>query len=202
MSRPARLTSLAVGAMLPLLACGSSSSSSSASSGGSLDCAWLASSSNCWKSTGAAASNCLPASSDTGKLSTDLKSCTFTTGQAVTFDPALTLPLPQQPNFNFTVTSGGNACFSFTQPDQHDFSETTTAGTASVSASGAAEVLTCPDGSSVSGSAQQVLQDLSCDGGALGGVPGTLWTSSNTSVTFTLLGAGTGGDLPVFSCSM
>lgn len=193
-----RAAPLAAGA-LALLACGGSSSSPG---GPPLDCAWLAGSANCWKSTGAAASGCLPASSATGKLSADLKSCTFTTGQVVTFDPALTLPLPQNPSFNFSVTSGGAACFAFVQPDQKDFSETTSAGTVSVSAGGASEIVTCPDGSSASASVQQALQDLSCDAGAFGGLPGTSWSSSSTSVSFSLLGAGSGGVLPVFDCSM
>jgi len=137
-----------------------------------------------------------------GKLSTDLKSCTFTTGQVVTFSQALTLPLPQNPDFNFSVTSGGKACFSFQQPSQTNFSETTSAGIASVGASAGSETITCPDGSSVSADEQQALQDLGCDAGAFGGLPGTEWASSATSVGFTLLGAGTGSGQPIFNCAM
>jgi hypothetical protein len=197
MSQGVRLSSLTAAAALALVACGSSSSSP-----GGLTCAWLGGSSNCWRNTAAAATGCLPAASDMGKLSTDLKSCTFTTGQVVTFSQALTLPLPQNPNLNFSVTSGGKACFSFQQPSQTNFSETTSAGSASVGASAGSETITCPNGSSVSADEQQALQDLGCDAGAFGGLPGTEWVSSPTSVAFTLIGAGTSGSLPIFSCAM
>jgi hypothetical protein len=196
MSHGVRVASLAAAAALSLVACGGSSSST-----GGLTCAWLAGSSNCWRSTAAAASGCLPASSDTGKLSADLKTCTYTTGQVVTFNPPLTLPLPQNPTFDFGITSGGKACFSFQQPSQTSFSQTTSAGTSSVNASTGSEVISCPNGSSVSADEQQALQDLSCDGGVFGGLPGTEWTSTSTSVSFTLLGAGMGGSVPVLTCS-
>jgi hypothetical protein len=197
MTLAARLASFAVAAALSLVACGGSTSSS-----GGLTCAWLGGSSNCWRSTAAAASGCLPSSADKGKLSADLKTCTYATGQVVTFNPPLTLPLPQDPTFDFTITSGGKACFSFQQPSQTSFSQTTSAGSSSVNASTGSEVVSCPDGSSVSASEQQAIQDISCDGGIFGGLPGTEWTSSATSVSFTLLGAGMGGGMPILTCAM
>jgi len=197
MRHAVRLVSPAVGVALLLLACGGSSSSST----GGLTCAWLQGSSNCWRSTAAAASSCLPASGDTGKLSADLKTCTYTTGQVVTFTPALTLPLPQNPTFDFSITSGGKACFSLQQPSQTSFSQTTSAGTSSVDVTAGSEVVSCPNGSSVSASEQQALQDISCDGGIFGGLPGTGWGSSATSVSFALLGAGM-GSLPILNCAM
>ncbi len=186
-------------ALLPILAmaCGSSST---AASGPPIDCAWLASD-NCWKTTAAGADSCLPASGAMGKLSADLTTCTYTTGQVITFDSPLTLPLPNQPNFNFTITSGGATCFRFQQSSQQGFSLTTHVGTASVAASGAGETIHCPDGSSYSASVSQALSDLSCDAGPLGGLPGTANSSSTGSVSFSLLGT-TGGDTPVLSCSM
>jgi len=192
-----RTTTLAVALLFLTVAC---ASSSSGASGPPIDCAWL-SSDNCWKTTAAAAESCLPASGATGKLAADRKTCTYSTGQVVTFDSPLTLPLPDQPNFNFTITSGGATCFRFQQSSQQDFVLTTHAGSATVTAAGGGETIRCPDGTSYAASITQALSDLSCDAGPLGGLPGTSWSSSTGSVTFTLLGTA-GGGASVLSCSM
>jgi hypothetical protein len=197
-------------------ACSSSSSGSGGSSGGgsgggpggTLDCAWL-SSDNCWKTTAAAAQSCLPASTEMGTLSADNKTCTYASGATVTFDTALTLPLPADPSqvtWNFTVTKNGQSCFVFHQQNnQNNISMTTSAGTASV-AVGADYTVSCPGGASYSASSSNVLSLLSCDAGVLGGFPGTTYESTATSVWLSMLGAGgmqslgPGGGIPLFNC--
>ena len=85
------------------IAC-SSSNGGDGSPAASLDCAWLAGN-NCWKSTISDAQSCLPPKDETGILSADMKSCTYASGAVVTFDQALVLPVPDEPMWNFTVTS-------------------------------------------------------------------------------------------------
>ena len=101
-----RTSFAAVGLALGTVVFGSSGcgGGSSGGSSASLDCAYLASD-NCWKTTAAAASSCLPAESEIGMLSADGSTCTFATGDVVTFTPALVLPLPTAttPTWNFTV---------------------------------------------------------------------------------------------------
>jgi hypothetical protein len=189
------------------------SSSSSGLSGAPLDCNWL-SSQNCWKTTVAAASSCLPATSvdggvgpgPQGKLSADGKTCTYPTGGAVvTFDSPLTFPLPDasHADWNFTVTTGSTQCMRFTQPGpQQGFTVATSAGTVSETVVGEGIQIRCPDGSEYA--AQNALDLLSCTGG-LSALPGDEWSSASGSggpndVTFLVLtGAPQGTE--VFNCS-
>jgi len=129
-----------------------------------------------------------------------MKTCTYTTGQVVTFSAPLTLPQPSQSYLTFSITSGGSPCFAWQQSSSQAFSMTTSAGTTSVSATAAGETLTCPNGSSVSASIQQALGDLSCDAGGFGGLPGTVSGSSTGSVSFGILGV-TNGTLDIFECA-
>ena len=69
---------------------------SSSSSNNNLTCQYLGGD-NCFKVTASAAASCLPASTETGTFSADHSTCTYATGDVVTFTPPLTLPLPQQP---------------------------------------------------------------------------------------------------------
>jgi hypothetical protein len=182
---------------LTLVTYGTGGCSNSNDAGASLDCAWLASD-NCWKTTAAAAASCLPATSAMGKLSADLTTCTYPTGQVVTFDPPLTLPLPEQPLFNFSITTNGMQCFAFHQPNQGGFTMTTSAGTVTTGGSLAYSV-SCPDGSKYS--TTDALELLACDAGTFGGLPGDFEASTNTSVTMSVLGTGEMA-VEVLNCQM
>ena len=176
-------------------ACSSSSSGSSGSSGGpggTLDCAWL-SSDNCWKTTAAAAQSCLPASTEMGTLSADNKTCTYASGATVTFDTALTLPLPSDPSmvtWNLTVTKSGQSCLGLHQSSGNDFSLSSSQGTTTAGVSTAGYTVSCPGGASYSATGANAIDLLSCDAGAFGGLPGTTYNSTATSVWLSLLGAG------------
>jgi hypothetical protein len=187
------------------VACSSSSSGSgSGGGGGAFDCSWLQSD-NCWKTTAAAAESCLPASTETGTLSADNKSCTFASGATVTFDSPLTLPTPQMPLWNFTVTKGGQTCLAFHESDGMHMSLKTSAGTTTYSADSSTVAVSCPNGSSYSTPALDALMLLGCDAGAFGGFPGESDSSSSTSVSFALINTGATdaglGSLQVFNCA-
>jgi hypothetical protein len=152
---------------------------------------------NCYKKTVAASASCLPAKGDRGDLSQDNKTCTYASGQVVTFDMPLTLPLPQDPIWQFTVTSQGQTCLRVDGSPSSTFVVTSSEGTFTETTSGVGLSITCSNGQSVSNS--NALELLSCEGG-LSAFPGTAWSGSDTSVSFTLLGA-TGGQQPVFFCS-
>jgi hypothetical protein len=182
------------------LGCSGGSGGSSAS----LDCAYLASD-NCWKTTASAATSCLPPSSEIGVLSANNATCTYASGDVITFDAPLVFPIPDSPNWKFTITTGtGQTCLHY---------EDTTAGL-SLTVQGQAVTerlsgqqgltLACPDGTSYTNS--NALELLSCgdDGGVFfGGLPGDSWSSSNdVSVSFGLIGTSTtsSDELPLFNC--
>jgi hypothetical protein len=177
--------------------CGGSSSGSN-----TLDCAYLASE-NCWKTTAAAASSCLPPSSETGVLSADRSTCTYASGDVVTFTPPLVLPLPSTPSWNFTVkTSSGASCLAYQDNGNGAISLTADGQTVKeATPGGLAIALTCPDGKTYSN--QNAFTILSCpDAGLLGGLPGVGWSSSDTSVSLSLIGTSTSYSLgeAVFNC--
>lgn len=166
----------------------------------SLDCAWLASD-NCWKKTIAAASACLPDQAAVGTLSSDGATCTFTTGQTVTFDPPVTLPLNLMSKVSFAMTTNGAPCFSFKWSDANSFVVSTSAGTVTVGASEPlTEAIQCPDGSRVSNT--NALSLLSCDAGVFGGLPGQSWSGGDTSITVEAVGTSAPGYVPIFTCQM
>jgi len=165
---------------------------------GPLDCAWLGDNANCYKTTLAAANVCLPASNTTGTLSADLKSCTYPDGTTIVFDSALVLPRPPNTPWNFTVTKQGQPCLRFDEERQKRFSLTTPGGAFDelITSTGGLTFI-CPDGKSYS--QDNALTLLGCDGGFLGGLPGTSSGSSTTSTRFALLG-GAQGEVPIFDC--
>jgi hypothetical protein len=113
-----------------------------------------------------------------------------------------------QVTWNFSVTKNGQTCLALHQSSQQDFSLSTSAGTTTtaVSSASANYTVSCPGGASYSASGFDVLGLLSCDAGAFGGLPGTSFDSSATSVSLSLLGAGgsqalgTGAGVPIFNC--
>jgi hypothetical protein len=130
-----------------------------------------------------------------------MKTCTYSTGQVVTFSEPLIFPLPSQPTLSFSITAGGSPCFTWQEPSTDAYSLTTSAGMVSVGVVGGSETITCPDGSGASAGVAQAFSDISCDAGGFGGLPGTAIGSSTGSVSFSILGV-TSGTFSLFDCSM
>ena len=161
-----------------------------------LDCAWLAGN-NCWKSTLSQAASCLPPKGEFGTFSADMTSCTYASGAVVTFDTALALPLPADPVWAFTVTSGGQECLRFR--DVADGFTLTVDGQAVIEAAdGLTFVVSCPDQTIFSSSNALDLLHCPADGG-LSGLPGKAWAYTATSVSFSLMGAAN-SSANIFSC--
>jgi hypothetical protein len=163
---------------------------------GSLDCAYLASSDNCWKTTASAAASCLPAANTIGVLAADNQSCTYASGQVITFATALTLPLPDDMEWDFTVTTNGEPCLHYS--DSRGRLELTVGGdTVREELVGQGLELTCPDGSAFANS--NAIELLSCPDSNFGDLPGYTSGSGATSVSFGLLNTGM-DTLDVFEC--
>jgi len=162
-----------------------------------LDCEYLASAENCWKTTTSAAVSCLPPANETGVLAADNASCTYATGQVITFDPPLVLPFASSPQWNFTIVTNGQPCLHY--EDREDgFDLTVGNETVSERLEGRGLELSCPDGTTVSSS--NALELLSCPDSNFGDLPGTTSSSGATSVRFGLLNTGM-DTLDVFDCS-
>lgn len=189
--------SLLLGSLLAGAGCGGAAPT--------LTCSYLEGD-NCWKTTAAAAPSCLPASTELGTLSADGKTCTYASGDVVTFTPALALPLPTSSAnipWNFTVTTGSGAvCLSYVQDANNDMTLTVGDQTVKESTYGSGFAISCPDGTSFSNSNGLAL--LTCpDANLLTSFPGNTWSSTSTSVSFGLLGtAASYGSEPVFNCEM
>ncbi|HEY4057160.1 MAG TPA: hypothetical protein VGM39_11155 [Kofleriaceae bacterium] len=172
-----------------LVGCGGDSASS-------LSCDYLASADNCFKTTASTAASCLP-TSGMGVLAADSASCTYASGQVITFTPPLALPLPTNPTWNFTVTTSGTECLRYVDHDG-GFDLTVGGDTVSEDLSGSRLELTCPDGTQLASS--KPLDLLKCPGTSFGDLPGNTSSSSATSVMFGLLNAGGADTLTVFNC--
>ena len=162
-----------------------------------LDCAWLEGN-NCWKSTLAQAESCLPPASETGTLSADGKTCTYASGAVITFDSALVLPLPDDPAWNFTVTSGGQSCLRL-EDGANGFSLTVKDLTFTETAAGNGMQVICPDQSTFAASNPFDLLTCDSDGGLLAGLPGKAWSDTSTSISFNLIGSAK-GFTSIFRC--
>ncbi len=156
------------------------------------DCAWLASD-NCWKTTIAAAASCLPPANETGTLDVSGKTCTYASGETVSFP--LPLTATSQPTWTFSVKKNDVTCLSY-QSDVGTMSATTGAGTFSETSPGVAGLLfQCPDGS---GHATDDGFALSSCGTA---TPGATWRSpSDGRVIFDLVGTSS-GTTQLFDCA-
>ena len=149
------------------------------------------------------AQTCLPPDTDTGTLSADNATCAYPGGQMVMFTPAVVIPTPDDPAWNFTITDAGGApCLHFEDVGALGFklvvngSQTVTvSATASLS-----EVITCPDGKSYQTS--NAIDLLTCPGGGL--VPGFAWASSPQPTDPPFISAGLSGTgdvtLSLFAC--
>jgi len=138
----------------------------------------------------------------TGVLSTDGSTCTYVTGEVVTFTPPLVLPLPDTPKWNFLVrSSSGDPCLTYVDDANGGITLTVQGQTVKETQQGALGLkLSCPDGTSYANS--NAFSILSCpDAGLLDNLPGAGWSFDATSVSLTLSGSATwGNDQPVFSC--
>jgi hypothetical protein len=122
-----------------------------------------------------------------GILSGDDATCTFPTGQTVSFDPPVMLSAnTQEMPFNFSIAASGVPCLTVKQTGVRNFQLTTTAGTVSAVFSDLSETITCPAGMQVSNANSLSLS--SCDGG-LGESPGFFYGTTETSVSFGLSGS-------------
>jgi len=151
-----------------------------------LTCAWLASADNCWSSTAQAATSCLPTTTD-GTFSADNSTCSYPSGAVVNFTPAVTLPLPDDPPWNFTVNApGGQTCLHYEETGGGN-SAKLVVGTQTVTIDfrGLAMSIHCPDGSTVQNG--NALNLLDCPGN-IGALPGHFIGYSDTSVSFGLIG--------------
>jgi len=173
--------------------CGSSSSAPE-----TLTCDWLTGPNNCWTNLALTATTCLPPDTDQGVLSPINSTCTYATGEIVSFLPPLTLPTVQDMAWNFTIDDA-NA-----QPCLH-YQDTSTGLTLSVGIETVTESLygsvgmriTCQDGTSVQ--TANALALLNCPD-PLGVLPGLIWSSSDTFVTAQLTGTGA-TSVGLFDCS-
>jgi hypothetical protein len=162
-----------------------------------LTCAWLAGG-NCWKTTAAMATGCLPPETESGVLSADNATCTYASGIRVTFTPPVVLPTPDVVTWNFTVTgANGQSCLHFEHTSTRDFTLVVAGQTVyETTTDGVDLTVACPGG--VTYRAPTALDLLSCDP-EFDGLPGIAWSSTGTSLSVSLAGAA-GGSLALFDC--
>jgi hypothetical protein len=172
---------------------GSDDDKTTSLAGAPLDCAWL-DSNNCWKTTVAAATSCLPDPTTHGTLSADGATCTYASGTTVDFTTPVTLPLDfeNEPDWHFTVTTDGQQCLSY--DSSSNLMLDVRGMTVSEKTAGFALQVTCPDGSQYA--AQNALDLFGC---LLMNGPGSVDSGSDTSINLGLLN-GTSNPLPVFDC--
>jgi hypothetical protein len=142
---------------------------------GAVACSSSSGSSTCYDTLIASAQSCLPSAASTGFLNDAGTTCTYASGQQVTF------ALPETNGLsNFVVSSaGGSLCMSYQNVDGGVRILETSGGTA-VSSGGS---ITCPDGVAYTGST----------------LVGNVSDYSTSSATFDLITAD--GGLTVFDCA-
>ena len=156
----------------------------------SLDCAFLQGR-NCWKTTLAAATACLPDAGEDGAFAADRMSCAYPGGAQIVFTDPISAPPPANQRWNFTMLAGGGGCIKVEQPEDGNYRVTTQAGSV-VLRPGA---VICSDGREYQG---DFVSLSACPGGP-GAVPAAAASSSGSSVSLSLLGA-EGGPLHLFTC--
>jgi hypothetical protein len=177
-----------------LSACGSGGPTATA------DCAWLASD-NCWKMTVDDAASCLPPTGAQGTLNAAGTSCTYATGEIVTFEHALVLPIPRDYPWSFTLSKNGQPCLHF---DSTTAAMNLDVGGAKVRVSSFGLTglqFSCPDGTVYANSDAFGLLMCGADAGvSFGGLPGNSWSSSSAgNVSVSLIGTSM-GSTPLFDC--
>ncbi|HLK94053.1 MAG TPA: hypothetical protein VKZ18_29440 [Polyangia bacterium] len=197
-----RLFVLALSVMMCLAACGGTGGGSPAKVG-TLDCAFLASD-NCWKMTAAAAVPCLPAASEVGIFSADGTTCTYASGEVITFIQPLVLPLSQAGIFDLTVKgSDGTTCLAYQDDGFGNITLTVQGQTVRrlTNTYETATTLQCPDGTSYQN--EKLFSPYVClDAGDVG-LPGSNYAISPSSLTLWLDDTpGSTYGQPIFSCEL
>jgi hypothetical protein len=133
-------------------------------------------------------------------LSADGKTCTYASGAQVTFTPALVLRIPDNADWNFTITNGGADCLHF-ENSKAGIKLVVSGHTVTEGLSGAMGIrIACPDGTAYSNANALGLLDCNADAGvSLGGLPGNSGSSTATSVSVGLVGT-SAGSVPLFDC--
>jgi hypothetical protein len=182
---------------------GCSNSVDNTFAGAPLDCAWLESE-NCWKTLVADAQGCVPPTFETGLLSDDGTSCSYTSGETVEFRTPVVPPLDEKayPPWHFTQSQSDEACVTFdSNADETSLTLTVQGQTFKRVVSGFAMQVTCPDGTQYQAQNSPDLQGCS---NYAENTPGDSYVSSDISVGFALLtGHGDPGHaqaLAVFDC--
>ncbi|HEV7558895.1 MAG TPA: hypothetical protein VGO00_25660 [Kofleriaceae bacterium] len=135
---------------------------------------------NCWRDALAEVAACAPGASVAGMLSSDAKSCTYASGDSVTFEGDIT-NLGLESTFSFELTTGGSLCTGFSTEEPETRTLRTALGTASWTLADTV-TLSCPDGTTYQ---TDTLSALDCDG--FPDVLGFVWASSATSFQFELV---------------
>ncbi len=180
--------------------CGSSDEDDDTTlAGDPLDCAWLASPDNCWKTTVAAAATCVPPSGETGVLSADGSSCAYASGASVAFHDPVVLPIDfdADTNWNFTQSQGGAECVTFKSVEGGSQVLTVQGMTYRDETIGYGIQVTCPDGHQFAN--DDAFDLLNCDN-FFEDAPGHAYSGTDTSVFFSLMN-GTDGQVDVFDCA-
>jgi hypothetical protein len=111
-----------------------------------IDCAWIQSEKDCWGAALKEAAACAPSKGAYGVFANDLKSCTYATGEKITF--ATPFAATGRVEFSSTDRSGA-PCATVLQPrtPEGDFYLTTKSGKVKVVMGSNFELtITCPDG--------------------------------------------------------
>jgi hypothetical protein len=173
----------------------------SSSGGGpeTLTCDWLAGPTNCWTNVALTATTCLPPDTDQGILNANNSTCTYATGEVVTFTPPLVLPASTDTAWNFTIAdANGQSCLRY-QDANTALTLVVSGQTVSETAYGSMGIrITCPNGTSVQ--TANALNLLSCPN-AFDVLPGIGWSSTDTFVSTTLTGTGN-TSLALFDCGI
>ncbi len=173
--------------MFGLLGCGGGDSETKP-----LACSWL-DGDNCWKSILTAAEACVAPQTESGTLDVGRASCTYASGPVITFNPALTLPVPDAALWKFQIARQGATCLTYNEISEDNFDLTVGDQVFKQRVAGTSVNFTCPDGTSYSGNQISLLL---CD---LDGFPGKAKSSSGTAVSLSFLGGST-SELQVLSC--
>jgi hypothetical protein len=194
-----------MGVALSLLSIGCGGSApTSAPKTASLDCAWIVGD-NCWKQAAAQAMSCLPSASETGLFSSDLATCSYTSGAVVTFDPPLMTPIVPFDTEKFTVARAGATCLQFEQTST-DLVVTVAGQTVRSSRPGGTTLsVTCPDGTTYVTDDAPALQNCISDPTLqFGGAPAYTVTYGTGTLAVGLLNASstTWDTQWVFDCSV
>lgn len=150
------------------------------------------------------ATSCLPPTSEVGVLSSNGATCTYASGDVVTFTPPLVLPTPLAGIWNFTVsTASGAPCLAYKDDGFGNIVLTVQGKTVKESTpNGMGVSLTCPDQTTYS--SQTSFSAQACpDAGSLLAFPGANYSISPSSVSLSLADTtdSYSGE-PVFNCEL